>query len=329
VVLVYPLQLVGVIPDFLNWSDWGNQLAAQYDTWKIPAQFLVVFFIVSWVYFKIHGTYVAQLLKGVAVVLAFYLLAGVFGFTIISGILQAILQISIIGFIILFQPELRRLLVYLGQPDLFGKPGFSSGGKEKKSEFLVHELVESIRLLSKTKTGALIVLETANGIGGAYLEAGTQLDAKLSTELLLTIFHPNTPLHDGAVIISPENRIEAAGVLLPLSENPNLSWKYGTRHRAAIGLSEVSDSRCLVVSEETGNISMVFGGNIEKIASVEDLKRELEYLYGVSTEHGTGHKRHHLAELLSTDLFQKFFSKAGAQKKVSSGPSTEDRAKIG
>lgn len=323
--------------DLFNFSDWGSAITNQYQIWKIPAQFLLVFILVSWIYFKIHGTYVAQLLKGVAVVLAFYLLAGIFNLTIISGILQTILQISIIGFIILFQPELRRLLVYLGQPELFGKSPFTVGGKEKKAEFLVHELVESVRLLSKTKTGALIVLESTNGIGGAYLEAGTRLDARLSTELLLTIFHPNTPLHDGAVIISPDNRVEAAGVLLPLSENPKLSWKYGTRHRAAVGLSEVSDSRCIVVSEETGNVSMVFGGSIEKIASIDELKRQLEYLYGVSKEGVTAGKRHQLAELLGTDLFQKFFSKTqqpgSAQATTGStgsgGHPPEERSKIG
>ncbi len=305
---------------------WVDFISSAYQVWKIPLQFIVVFLVVSWIYFKIHGTYVAQLLKGVAVILAFYLLAGIFNLTIISGILQAILQISIIGFIILFQPELRRLLVYLGQPDFFSRSSLLGSGKEKDNVLLVHELVESVRLLSKTKTGALIVLESSGTTaGGAYLEAGTKLDAKLSTELLLTIFHPNTPLHDGAVIISPENRIIAAGVLLPLSENPNLSWKYGTRHRAAVGLSEASDSRCIVVSEETGNVSMVFAGNIEKVATMEDLKHQLEAILGVASSGEKSPRKLPLSEFLSTDLFQKFFS-----KKPESTPSLppEDRSKV-
>lgn len=325
------VQFLGVFSGLPNVSAWGQLLGGQYRTWLDLFQFLVVFLVVSWLYFKIHGTYVAQLLKGVAVLLGFYLISVYFGFTIFSGILQAILQISIIGFIILFQPELRRLLVYLGQPELFSKTPFGAGGKENNTEYLVHELVESVRLLSKTKTGALIVLESANGIGGAYLEAGTRLDARLSTEALLTIFHPNTPLHDGAVIISPDNRIVAAGVLLPLSENPNLTWKYGTRHRAAIGLTEVTDSRCIVVSEETGNMTMAFGGNIEKIATIEDLSRQLEQLYGVSGPGEKSGKMSPIAELLSTDLFQKFFSKSGGKKGFGTGKKPappEDRSKI-
>jgi diadenylate cyclase len=307
---------------------WANIMAFQYQDWKIPIQFFIVFLVVSWIYFKIHGTYVAQLLKGVAVILLLYLVFGILNLTIISSILQAILQISIIGFIILFQPELRRMLVYLGQPDFLSKsPFLSHGGREKSNEHLIHELVESVRLLSKTKTGALIVLESANGIGGAYLEAGTRLDSNLSTELLLTIFHTNTPLHDGAVIISPDNRITAAGVLLPLSENPNLSWKYGTRHRAAIGLSEVSDSRCLVVSEETGNISMTYAGNIERIASSDDLVRQLESIYGIHLGGKKGQKRATLVSMLSTDLLQKFFTRQG--HKIEGNPhSPEERSKI-
>lgn len=299
-----------MLPALIDWQHWGQILEAQIQMWKTPFQFLLVFLVVFWLYFKIHGTYVAQLLKGLTVILAFYLLSGLFGLTIISSILQVILQISVIGFIILFQPELRRMLVYLGQPDLFTKQTLLSGTKEKNAEYLVHELVESVRLLSKTKTGALIVLENVGGsVGGAYLEAGTRLDARLSTELLLTIFHPNTPLHDGAVIINPDGRVTSAGVLLPLSENPNLSWKYGTRHRAAIGLSEISDSRCIVVSEETGNISMVYAGGIERVGTLEDLKHQLETIYGIASSDEKSQKRIPLAELLSPELFQRFFSK--------------------
>lgn len=308
--------------------DWHRMLSPQNLLFGI--QFIIVFIAVLWLYFKIQGTYIAQLLKGVAVILLLYFVAGLLNLTVIFNILQVFLQIIIIGFIILFQPELRRLLVYLGQPDLFTRQAFAGGGKEKNSKHLVHELVESIRLLSKNKIGALIVLESNNiAAGGIYLEAGTHLDARLSTELLLTIFHPNTPLHDGAVIISPDNRVVAAGVLLPLSENPNLSWKYGTRHRAAIGLSEVSDNRCLVVSEETGHISIAYNGNIERVASIEDLTHQLEHLYGI---HGAGEvegKRLPLMDMLSTDIFQKFFSKGTPKKQEPKKVhSAEEKAKI-
>ena len=306
-------------------AQWGWYFGEQYQFWKTPLQIFAVFVVVSWVYFRIQGTYVGQLLKGVALILIFNLVANLLNLTIIGGILQAILQISVIGFIILFQPELRRLLVYLGQPDLFGRQSGSSASKEKRSTTLVHDLMESLRLLSKSKTGALIVLESPNNVGGTYLEAGTRLDARLSTELLLTLFHPNTPLHDGAVVISPDNRILAAGVLLPLSENPNLSWKYGTRHRAAIGLSEVSDSRCIVVSEETGTISTVFNGSIERLNTMDDVKHHLDELFGMGHGETRAVRRIPLADLLGAEVFQRFFAKGTQKAKNGSG---DDRSAV-
>lgn len=264
--------------------------------------------MVSWFYLRIHGTYIAQLLKGVALILTLHLLAQVMHWSILAGVLQVILQISIIGFIILFQPELRRLIVSLGQPELFSRQP-TGHRRETTSEHLVHDLLESARFLSKTKTGALMVLESGVDSSANYLEAGTRLDSILSTELLLTLFHPNTPLHDGAVIVSPDGRVVAAGVLLPLSENPNLSWKFGTRHRAAVGLTEISESRCLVVSEETGNISWVLNGDIQKLNSIDELKHHLEAMYGIEDVKSRGDKKMSLFEFFSTDLFQKFMRK--------------------
>ena len=114
----------------------------------------------------------------------------------------------------------------------------------------------------------------------AYSEVGTTIDAKISTELILTIFHPNTPLHDGAMVIEG-NKIQSAGVLLPLTEDPKLSWKYGTRHRAALGMSEVSDAACLVVSEETGDVSICMDGMLKKYEDLTTLKADLESILGV------------------------------------------------
>jgi len=290
---------------------WLNQTLPFPVEWlTIGIQFLIVFFVVSWLYVKIYGTYIAQLLKGVLVVLAVYLATVMLGWTILRDILQAVLQISVIGLIILFQPELRRMVVFMGQPDLLSRPQAGPVRREHvDTDCLINELIEAIRFLSKTKTGALLVLESKTSLGGAYLEAGTRLDARLSTEMLLTIFHTNTPLHDGAVIIGADGRIIAAGVLLPLSENPNLSWKYGTRHRAAIGLSEISDSTCLVVSEETGNVSIVSHGQLEKIPTMEDLKRQLDYIWGANRKEDSGRKKTGgLSTVLTQDvtrIFQK------------------------
>ena len=126
---------------------------------------------------------------------------------------------------------------------------------------------------------------------GIYSDVGTKLDAIISTELILTIFHPNTPLHDGAMVIE-RNKIHSAGVLLPLTEDPKLSWKYGTRHRAAIGMSEVSDAACLVVSEETGDVSVCLDGMLKKYEDLMTLKADLESILGIkqSEEKQAKHK---------------------------------------
>jgi diadenylate cyclase len=220
----------------------------------------------------------------------------------LEHVFAASIQILFIGLIVIFQPELRRMLLFLGQGELFGNVPVAQSHEEEKAEYLIHELTETMHFLSKAKRGALIVLESASSHGGDYLEMGTLLDAKLSTELMLTIFHHNTPLHDGAVVIGPDNRLVAAGVLLPLTEDPKLSWQYGTRHRAAIGLTEISDSMCIVVSEETGVISLVEDGRLEKMANAEELRKALAKRYQVSVVVDTPERRVPLGERL-TGLF--------------------------
>jgi diadenylate cyclase len=189
----------------------------------------------------------------------------------------------VIGLIVIFQPELRRVLLFFGQNDWLSlstnsvKPSLSYGEPWQA----VKTLSDVIRFLSKSKTGALIVLDLDpdESLDAHYLEMGTPINAIMSSPLILTIFHPNTPLHDGAMVINRENHIVSAGVLLPLTEDPNLSWRYGTRHRAAIGLTEISNAVCLVVSEETGAISFAQDGKITKLASAESLTSKLEDLY--------------------------------------------------
>ena len=157
---------------------------------------------------------------------------------------------------------------------------YISDGSEGSID-VVKELVESAKYLSKSHTGALIVFQS--DLRNTYSDVGTKLNADLSTELLLTIFHPNTPLHDGAVVINGD-KIISAGVLLPLTEDPKLSWKYGTRHRAAIGMTEVSDAACLVVSEETGDVSIAVDGALKKYEDLITLKADLEKILGYKEE---------------------------------------------
>ena len=181
--------------------------------------------------------------------------------------------------IVIFQPELRRLLGYLGQPGFIRKTFFTSGSFRENDDNeidVIKEIIEAVKYMTKTKTGALIVFQKEMNTG-IYSDVGTKLDAIISTELILTIFHPNTPLHDGAMVIE-NGRIHSAGVLLPLTEDPKLSWKYGTRHRAAIGLSEQTDALTFVVSEETGAISIAYKGNFLHDLSVQEFEHELSLI---------------------------------------------------
>ena len=199
--------------------------------------------------------------------------------TIIGMFLKAVVTLVSLSLIVIFQPELRRFLGFLGQVDFVSRIFSSNSAKANSKKIdVVKELIESVKFLSKSHTGALIVFQS--DLSNTYYDVGTRLNADLSTELLLTIFHVNTPLHDGAVVINGD-KIISAGVLLPLTEDPKLSWKYGTRHRAAIGMTEVSDSACLVVSEETGDVSIALGGNLKKYEDLVTLKSDLENILGL------------------------------------------------
>ncbi len=199
---------------------------------------------------------------------------------IIGMFLKSIVTLVSLSLIVIFQPELRKFLGFLGQVDFVTKI-FNSSHKTEPKIDVVKELIESVKYLSKSHTGALIVFQS--DLRNTYNDVGTRLNADLSTELILTIFHPNTPLHDGAVVINGD-KIISAGVLLPLTEDPKLSWKYGTRHRAAIGMTEVSDAACLVVSEETGDVSVAIDGALKKYEDLVTLKADLEKILGYKEE---------------------------------------------
>jgi diadenylate cyclase len=262
--------------------------------WKLVVQFAILSAIIYFLYNKfIRFSHADRLVKGQFIVLMLLILcwggAKVLQFPLLEIVFGTSIQLLIIGLIVIFQPELRRILLFFGQNDWFSLPtGVTTGVGSSHSLHIkqepwrvVKDVMETVRFLSKKKTGALIVLESEEPAANAthYLEQGTPIQAQLSAELLLTIFHPNTPLHDGAVVISSDQVISAAGVLLPLTEDPNLSWRYGTRHRAAIGLTEVSSAHCIVVSEETGNISYVSGGKLVKLTQADDLAPFLEQFY--------------------------------------------------
>lgn len=199
---------------------------------------------------------------------------------IIGMFLKALVAVVSFALIVIFQPELRRFLGYIGQGNLFEKLFMTNSNdwNEKKID-VVKELVEAIKYLSKSKTGGLIVLQK-DITSLAQSDVGVKLNADISQELLLTIFFPKTPLHDGAVVIRDE-KIVSAGVLLPLTDDPKLSWRYGTRHRAAIGVSETyPDCACIVVSEETGDVSVAIDGALKKYDDLGKLKSDLTRILG-------------------------------------------------
>ena len=249
-------------------------------TFKDVAQVLVVILIVIYLYMRfIRNTQAEKLVRGI---LFFIITAWIFSavlialkFEILGQIAQYILTGILLSMVIVFQPELRKLLVHLGQTNFIANNffNFKNNNAEQKTN-IAKEITEAVKYCSRVKRGALIVIQKTED-KSLYNEVGTAINADLSTELILTIFFPNTPLHDGAMVVH-DDKILAAGVLLPLTEDPKLSWRYGTRHRAAIGASEISDSACIVVSEETGDISIAIDGILRKYDDITVFKDDLE-----------------------------------------------------
>lgn len=206
----------------------------------------------------IRETRAEQVLKGLTILLLATWVSNILRINTIYMILRNTVELGVIALFIVFQPELRRALEKIGRGSMLDRSLFSQTEKDKRMRF--EEIVQAVQKLAKTKLGALIVIERKTGLND-LIETGVKLDAKVTSELLENIFVTNTPLHDGAVIIR-EDRIAAAGCFLPLTENPNTGKQLGTRHRAAIGISEISDSISIVVSEETSVISLAVDGKL-------------------------------------------------------------------
>ncbi|MDP3790015.1 MAG: diadenylate cyclase CdaA [Candidatus Omnitrophota bacterium] len=234
---------------------------------KNITEILILWVIYYTILAFIRGSRTVQLLKGLLLIVFALILTQQLGLTTMSWIITKIFPISILALLIIFQPELRRGLARLGQ--------FGSVLKEEK---VLDEVVKAVTVLSKKKIGALIAIEREVGLR-PYIESGIFLYSKVTSELMNTIFMPNTPLHDGGIII--ENGIIAsAGCLFPLSQDPRLSKTMGMRHRAAIGLSEETDAVVVVVSEETGAISLATTGKLTRDLDKEALSRALNNLFG-------------------------------------------------
>ncbi len=237
--------------------------------WKPILEIAVFWFAYYLLLVYIKDSGMVQALKGLVFLAVLFFVAQFFEFKTIRWVLSHLFQISIIGFLIIFQPELRRGLTRIGQSPLFKL--------FLKEERLVDEIIKAVMTMSKNKIGALIAIEREVGLK-SYMESGIALDGVLTSELLLTSFMPNTPFHDGAAIIQG-GRVMAVGCLFPLSQSQKLSKTLGTRHRAGLGLSEETDALVIVVSEETGVISLMSQGKITRDMTEEGLKHHLIELY--------------------------------------------------
>lgn len=237
--------------------------------------FLISFFVyqfMSWIKF----TRAYTLLKGILVVLAFILVAYLLKMNTIIWIVSKLANVLIIGVIVIFHPELRRVMEQLGQKNFMSSILPFDGGKDVEERFTdktINELVKACFDMGEVKTGALIVIEQDIRLT-EYERTGINIDAVLSSQLLINIFEHNTPLHDGAVIVRG-NRVVSATCYLPLSDNMELSKQLGTRHRAGVGISEVSDSVTIIVSEETGKVSVAQDGKLTRNLNSAGLRKIL------------------------------------------------------
>ena len=235
---------------------------------------LLVWYVVYKALTLIKGTKAVQLLKGLLIVVLAKFATYVFGLDTLDWLLQEVIDWGFLAIIIIFQPEIRRALEQIGRGKIFQR---TNSQQEDEQTRLVEAMKKSVSYMAKRRIGALISIEKETGLN-EYIETGIKMDASISSELLINVFIPNTPLHDGAVIVK-KNQIAAAACYLPLSESAFISKELGTRHRAALGLSEVTDAITIVVSEETGAISITVNGNLHRNLSISEFEELLRKMW--------------------------------------------------
>ena len=238
--------------------------------WQDIVDILIVAYLFYRILLLIRGTRAVQMAAGLAVLVVMYFIAGQLQLLTLHWLLGTFLSSIFLVVIIVFQDDIRRALIQMGRtPFIKARAEYSQ---------IIEEIVKAVTILSEKKIGALIVIERSTGLG-EFVESGTPIEARVTRDLLVSIFQKESPLHDGAVIIR-EGRIAVAGAILPLSTNPKISRRLGTRHRAALGISEVSDAVAIVVSEETGNISVALGGKITRDIKPSALRQFLLNVLG-------------------------------------------------
>jgi len=239
---------------------------------------LIEISILWFVFFRImiffEGTRAGQVWKGIFILVVAFFLAQKLGFNTLDWILTKLFAISVVAIIVIFQPELRSGLARLGQPRLFG-----SGLKAEEIDEFIRQMSMALAYMGQRKIGALIAIEREDRLK-TYIDSGIEVDAKISPEFVESIFTPHSPLHDGGVVVLG-NKVAAASCLFPLAQNPYLSHTLGTRHRAALGLSEETDAVVLIVSEQTGLISLAVSGRLTQGLTREELTQNLKNLLTV------------------------------------------------
>ena len=246
--------------------------------WPDILEIFIIAFLVYHILVWARNTRLWSLLKGVIVILAFILFCALFNMTTILWIVGRVFSIAVIGIVVILQPELRKALEELGRKNFLSN--FLSFGDDKTmgrfSDKTLEEITKACIEMGKVRTGALIVIEQNHPLT-EYERTGIDVDAIVTSQLLINIFEHNTPLHDGAVIIRGD-RVVSATCYLPLSDNMGIGKELGTRHRAGIGVSEVTDSMTIIVSEETGKISVAYGGELERALDSDRLRERLRQI---------------------------------------------------
>lgn len=250
--------------------------------WKDALEIAILTVGIYFAYVGLRGTRGLRVLTGLgSVVLGLVLLSQLFGLEVISWLLQRISAVVIVALVVIFQPELRRILAQVGSHHIFGIP--------PENKEIVEELAQTAFDLSSRQLGALIAIERGTDIQ-SHIESGVMIDSRLSPELIVTIFHPKTPLHDGGLIVR-NDRIISAGCIFPVSQRQDLDRNLGLRHRAAIGLTEESDAIVLIVSEETGAVSLCHRGKLEREFTPASLRARLSELLLMPIHESTAHEQ--------------------------------------
>ena len=244
----------------------------------------IVAFLIYKLLMLAKDTRASQVLKGVGVLFLLYWVSDWLQFRALNWILKLVVNSGPVVLVVLFQDELRRALERIGRAGSAAR--IRAGDKKELGSSVTQEIITALTRLSRRRVGALIVIERKTGLQD-IIDTGTRIDSEISAPLIENIFEPNTPLHDGAVIVRGY-RIEAAACILPLSQDTGISRDLGTRHRAALGVSELTDSVTLIVSEETGIISMARGGRITRYLDAEGLKQILDEIFGDRADENLG-----------------------------------------